>query len=262
METAPPAELRDLRAFACRLNPARALRSLDEAAEFLADRGMLTRTTDCALPSLFEACHQPPYRAGRGGFADWPETAYPWFWELAQRDGVYELAIHRGKKLLVTEAIARLADPLCRAELARAEAGTGDSARLVHHLAAAGPSAVGDLKVELEWDAARLRRARAPLERTGAVVSHGVTLPGAESGHVHSSVLARWDQVIPNASGQGSLGDVVVAAVRAAVLAPETEVAAWFSWTGKPDAALVEALVASGRLARPARGWLAVPRGE
>ena len=259
METAPPAELHALRASACRLDPARALRSVDDAADFLADRGMLTRTADCALPSLFEACHQPPYRAGRGGFADWPETAYPWFWELAQRDGVYELAIHGGKKLLVTEAVARLADPLCRAELARADAGTGDPARLLRHLATAGPSAVADLKVELEWDAARLRRARQPLERTGAVVSHGVTLPGVESGHVHSSVLARWDEIMPRASPAGSLADLVVAGVRAAVLAPEAEVGSWFSFRERADAALVDGLVAGGRLTRPAPGWLALP---
>ena len=258
METAPPAELHALRASACRLDPARALRSVDEAADFLADRGMLTRTADCALPSLFEACHQPPYRAGRGGFADWPETAYPWFWELAHRDGVYELAIHGGKKLLVTEAVARLADPLCRAELARADAGTGDPARLLRHLATAGPSAVADLKVELEWDAAGLRRARRPLERTGAVVSHGVTLPGVESGHVHSSVLARWDQVMPEPSPAGSLCDLVFAAVRAAVVAPEAEVGSWFSFTARADAALVDGLVAAGRLQRPAPGWLAL----
>jgi hypothetical protein len=259
METAPPAELHALRAFACRLDSARALRSVDEAADFLAGRGMLTRTADCALPSLFEACHQPPYRAGRGGFADWPETAYPWFWELAQRDGVHELAIHGGKKLLVTDAVARLADPLCRAELARAEAGVGDPARLAHHLASAGPSPVADLKVELEWDAARLRRARRPLERTGAVVSHGVTLPGLESGHVHSSVLARWDQVMPEPSSIGSLGDLIVAAVYAAVVAPEAEVESWFSFTERADAALVDGLVGAGRLVRPAPGWLAVP---
>jgi hypothetical protein len=259
METVPPFELRAVRAFACRLDPTRALRSLDEAAAFLVDRGMLTRTVDCALPSLFEACHQPPYRAGRGGFADWPETAYPWFWELARREGTYELAVHGGKKLLITEEVARLADPLCRADLARFDAGTGDPARLVGHLAAAGPSPVDDLKVELEWDAARLRRARRPLERTGAVVSHGVTRLGTVSGHVHSSVLARWDQVMPEASSQGSLGDVVVAAVRAAVLAPEAEAEAWFSWTETPDATLIEELVTAGRLARPAPGWLALP---
>jgi hypothetical protein len=256
METASHAELQAVRAFACRLDPARALRSLDEAAAFLGDRGMLTRTADCALPSLFEACHQPPYRAGRGGFAEWPESAYPWSSELARRDGTYELAVHGGKKLLVTEEVARLADPLCRADLARFDAGTDDPARLVGHLAAAGPSAVDDLKVELEWDAARLRRARRPLERTGAVVSHGVTLPGTDSGHVHSSVLARWDQLMPEASSDGSLGEVLVAAVRAAVLAPEAEVETWFSWTERPDTALIDELVTAGRLARPAPGWL------
>jgi hypothetical protein len=259
MKTVPYAELRAVRAFACRLDPARALGSLDEAAAFLVDRGMLTRTSDCSLPSLFEACHQPPYRAGRGGFADWPEIAYPWFSELARRDGTYELAVHGGKKLLVTEDVARLADPLCRADLARFDAGTDDPARLVGHLAAAGPSPLDDLKVELGWDAARLRRARRPLERTGAVVSHGVTLPGTASGHVHSSVLARWDHVMPEASSHGSLGEILIAGVRAAVLASETEVQAWFSWTQRPDTALIEQLVTAGRLARPAPGWLALP---
>jgi hypothetical protein len=83
-----------------------------------------------------------------------------------------------------------------------------------------------------------------------------VTFPGAESGHVHSSVLARWDQVTPGRSSEGSLGDLLVAAVRAAVLAREAEVGAWFSFSERPDAALVNALVTGGRLARPAPGWL------
>jgi hypothetical protein len=53
-------DLRARRAFECRLDPGRALRSLDEAEAFLRDRGLLTRTTDCALPSLYEACHDDP----------------------------------------------------------------------------------------------------------------------------------------------------------------------------------------------------------
>jgi hypothetical protein len=56
--------LAELRAFQCRLTPDRALRSVDEAEEFLRDRGMLTRTTDGALPSLYEACQEDPYRIG------------------------------------------------------------------------------------------------------------------------------------------------------------------------------------------------------
>jgi hypothetical protein len=55
------AELEERRAYECRLTPARALASLDEAEEFLLDRGLLTRTVDSALPSLFEACHEEPY---------------------------------------------------------------------------------------------------------------------------------------------------------------------------------------------------------
>ena len=63
------AELRERRAFECRLTPDRALRSLDEADAFLRDRGMLTRTTDSALPSLYEACHEEAYKPGGVGFA-------------------------------------------------------------------------------------------------------------------------------------------------------------------------------------------------
>jgi hypothetical protein len=50
-------ELRERRVFECRLTPDRALATLDEAEAFLLDRGLLTRTADSALPSLFGACH-------------------------------------------------------------------------------------------------------------------------------------------------------------------------------------------------------------
>ena len=70
-------ELRTLRAFECRLTPDRALGSLDEAEEFLLDRGLLTRTADCALPSLFAACHEEPYAPDKPGFGQWPRTKFP-----------------------------------------------------------------------------------------------------------------------------------------------------------------------------------------
>ncbi len=67
-------ELRSRREYDCRLTPDRALESLDEAHEFLRERGLLTRTADCALPSLYEACHEEPYQVGGRGFASWPAT--------------------------------------------------------------------------------------------------------------------------------------------------------------------------------------------
>ena len=50
----PLTELQERRAFQCRLTPDRALGSVEEASAFLRDRGLLTRTADCTLPSLYE----------------------------------------------------------------------------------------------------------------------------------------------------------------------------------------------------------------
>src|SRR6266705_1464984 len=110
------AELEERRAYDCRLTPDRALETLDAAEEFLVDRGLLTRTADSALPSLFEACHEEPYAPTSPGFGQWPRTKFPWFGELGAR-GYPILAIHRGKSILLTPELTRIVDPICRAEI-------------------------------------------------------------------------------------------------------------------------------------------------
>lgn len=250
-------ELLEHRAWECRLTPDRALESLEEAEEFLRDRGMLTRTADSALPSLHEACHEEPYAPGSGGFGSWPRTKYVWGFQLAARPGVLSLLVHRGKTLFVSHEVAALLDPICRAELARMEAADPDWARLLRHLDDAGPSLLEDLLVELDLKRPELKRLRHPLERCGAVVHRSLVLSDPE--HEHTSELARWDQVFPNAvdrDPEEALADLVVAGVRAAVVAPEREVARWFSWKWRFADALVERLVAEGRLERPERGWV------
>ena len=98
-------ELQNRRAYLCRLTPDRALESPEEALDFLRDRGLLTRTPDSALPSLFEACHEEAYAVGSRGFGSWPATKYPWYFELADRPdvdaGLVQWAEHER-------------DPLCR----------------------------------------------------------------------------------------------------------------------------------------------------
>ena len=214
-------ELRERRAFECRLTPDRALQSLDEAEEFLLDRGLLTRTADSALPSLFEACHEEPYAPESPGFGQWPRTKYPWFGELGAR-GYPVVAVHRGKNVLVTPETVRLLDPICRAELERLANDV-----LLRHLAEAGPSELDDLQLELGLAPKELKRLRAPLERCGAVVARSIVY---EDPHRHTSELARWDQVVPEASGGGGVANLIVAGVRAAVVAPEKELRRWFSW--------------------------------
>lgn len=244
------AELEERRAHECRLTPDRALETLDEAEEFLLDRGLLTRTADSALPSLFEACHEEPYARESPGFGQWPATKFPWFGRLGVR-GHLILAVHRGKSLLVTDDVAALLDPICRAELERVAVADEGWARLLEHLADAGPSELDDLQTELALTPKELKSLRHPLERCGAVVARPLVY---EEPHRHTSLLARWDQVHTEARSEAgpreALGDLLCAGVRAAVVAPERELSRWFSWRWYWDAYLVDELVEAGRLVR------------
>ncbi|MDQ5821034.1 MAG: hypothetical protein M3540_06305, partial [Actinomycetota bacterium] len=216
--------LQERRAYECRLTPDRALATIEESEEFLRDRGLLTRTPDSALPSLYEACHEDPYSPGGTGFGSWPATKWPWFGELAERDGVYRLNVHRGKNLLVTAVVAALIDPICRGELDRMATEADDWALVLGHLDAAGPALLEDLRTELPLKPKELKAALSPLELCGAVVRRTVVLETAGGGHEHTSELARWDQVYTQPSARGGLAELVVAAVHAAVVAPEREV--------------------------------------
>jgi hypothetical protein len=246
-------ELRERRAFRCRLTPDRALRSLAEAEAFLRDRGLLTRTADYALPSLYEACHEDPYKPGSPGFAAWPATKWPWFGELAAR-GYLIAAVHRGKNLLVTDAVARLLDPICRAEIERMRAADRGWRGLLDHLAAPGPSSAEDLRTELGLKRQELKSLRAPLERCGAIISRSLQVTAGE-GHQHSSELLRWDQACPGTGGthadpSRALKGLLAAGVRASIVAPEPELRRWFSWQWHWTGALVDDLVREGRLRR------------
>src|SRR5262245_15424921 len=251
------AELQERRVYELRLTPDRALQTLDEAENFLHERGLLTRTPDSALPSLYDAFPEDPYKPGARGFGEWPATKWPWFGELADRDGVYPVKIHRGKHVLLTEEVARLADPILRAEIERLRTAEPDCGLLLDHLAAAGPSELEDLRVELGLGPNELKRIRYPLERCGAVVSRSLAVSASRSGaHAHTSELARWDQVFAGPSDEGGLEDLVVAAVRAAVVSPETEPARWFSWSWLWRKSLIDELVEAARLFRPEPGWV------
>jgi hypothetical protein len=241
------------------LSPDHALGSLAEAEAFVRERGVVTLTPSSSLPSLYGACHEEPYTPGGKGFGAYPRTKWPWGWELRERPGILWLRLLRGTGVFLTTPVAAIADPLCREELARAEDGAHgtEPARLVAHLGTAGPSLIDEVKEELGLSAAGLRKARAPLERAGVLVSREVVLE-RDGRHRHTTELRRWDQLEPApGSAPGHAGALLVAGVRAAVLAPEREARGWFSWPAPAE--VVEELVAEGQLVRPEPGWLAAP---
>src|SRR5437762_12487365 len=207
-------QLQNQRAHLCRLTPDRALESPEEAHAFLRDRGMLTRTPGSALPSLFEACHEEPYAAGSRGFGSWPATKYPWYFQLAQRPDVHELRVHRGKSILFTDATLPLVDGICRSELARMEQ-HDESARLLRHLANAGPSTLDDLQTELGLKPKELKLVRSPPELCGAIVSRSLRVELPDGRHTHTSELLRYDQAYPQPLENGGVEERVIAAVGA-----------------------------------------------
>jgi hypothetical protein len=211
----------------------------------------MTRTADCSLPSLFEACHEEPYAPGKAGFGQWPRTKWSWSFELTERPDVYALKIHhRAKTLYASEEIARLIDPIVRAELERLERSDEEWARVLRHLDSAGPSTVDDLKTELGLKPKELKAILYPLELCGAVLRRSV----------EPTELVRWDHVFPGAaSTDAGLDDLVVAGVRAAVLATEREIPRWFAWRWRLEPGLVDRLVSQGRLERPRPGWVTAP---
>jgi hypothetical protein len=236
----------------CRLTADRALQTLEEAAAFLQDRGMLTRFPDCALPSLFGACHEEPGRAGGRGFDLWPKTKWIWSFQVAHSSGAVLTKLHRGKSLFLSTATARMFDPLVRQDMDEA---VGDEARLLEHLGAHGPSMSEDVEVELGWEHSRLKRVRVRLERVGAVLSEGLVFDDPESWHFER--MMRWDQRIERLEVSGDpYAAAVLAGVRAAVVAPEKDLASWFSW--RVPGETIERLVAARKLYRPAPGLLAM----
>ena len=112
-----------------------------------------------------------------------------------------------------------------------------------------------DVQLELGWERKRLKSVRDRLERVGAVVSDGLVFD--ETGDWHFAPMQRWDAVVKKrASSDDALGDIVVAGIRAAVIAPQPDVRSWFIWpvlTSK-----IDQLVDAGRLERPAPGMLSV----
>jgi hypothetical protein len=179
------------------------------------------------------------------------------------------VAVHRGKNLLVSAETAALLDPISRAETERMRAEDPGWRRLLDHLARVGPSTTEDLRTELSLKRQELKALRSPLERCGVIVARSVAMTagggggdgggdgdGDDAGHRHDSELSRWDQAYQGPPAAASadpaeaFADLIVAAVGAAVLAPEPELRRWFSWPWHWRDTLIDDLIRVGRLRR------------
>lgn len=223
---------------------------------------MLTLTADSWLPSLFKACHEEPYRPQSRGFGGWPRTKWRWGGQLGSRPDVITTRLHRGKLLYVAAPLEPVLAALCRKSAADAAGGAlgSDAARLMD-LLAGGPLLLEQVRARGLREGA-LRQARTALQRAGAVFTEEVLLAGRDGGHRHSARLMRADERFasqnPPIGWEDAVLQLLVAAVRAAVVAPVRDVLRWFSLPVGKDT--LAAAVQSGSLIQPEPGWVVFPQ--
>ena len=180
---------------------------------------------------------------------------------MEKSPGVITTKLHRGKTLYLAPPLVELVDPLCRIEIAKAEAGEYgvQAAGVMAHLASAGKSTTDDLKLELGLEAGGYQRVRRLLESRGAILSRSVAIEMARGGHRHMSEIMRWDQVVDESSWNPdeALAQLVGAVVDAAVLIPETEARRGLTWMVPKE--VLELSIDKGRVRRVSKDMLAAP---
>jgi hypothetical protein len=165
--------------------------------------------------------------------------------------------LHRGKVLFLAGHAIKVADALCRAELAATRNGKRGAAskELIEYLDAVGPALLDDVKDRTPFDTSELRRIRNDLEPRGVLLARDVELPARSGGHRHTTELALWPQRQPIESQVlDPLSELVALGVRASVTATRREVRRWFTWDVTDD--VIDTLLHDARLAEPESGWL------
>jgi hypothetical protein len=218
--------------------------SLDAAAH-LERMGLLLQSPHPYLPSLFGAAQGKPAKAGAAGFGQWPEHAWSWAGELAERDDVLLTKVLLGKRTLVHR---RLWPALDAAVRGRAPEGA-DELALMRVLDRHDGVRTDELRTlaGLGGAAARQRYERA-ITRLEA---HGLVLcrPVLVERHRHVGVARSWTARFPSTLGGGTgIAPFVFAVIGAAGTVPVSEPGRWFRWPRAEVESAIRDLLESGRL--------------
>src|SRR3989475_7192029 len=255
----PLESLQALRRRLHRLRPSRPIRDVRGALAFIEERSIVLSTGRSSLPSLAEAIAG---RQLRGSWMANPEVfrIYKVLGKVHRSDAVVTAPLILGKETLLDDtlgpAVARIAGDPRRRNAAKASL-PPLAKRLL-----ADVEAHGEVRMD-RWPASakRGREARLWLERLLLVVSHDLH---TESGY-HTAVVIPWRKsriavrfrkLAKRLKLDEAEDQLILGAVRSAVVAPEREVRRWFVFGARP----VDRLMHEGKLERlrsVRRSWLA-----
>jgi hypothetical protein len=203
------------------------LKDLEDAARFLEDMGLLLQTPHPYLPSLFGAAQGKPAKPGAGGFGQWPEHAWGWAGELAEREDVLLSKVILGKRTLIHQSLWPAVDAAVRDR----EPQSKDAQALVDVLEKRGSVRTDELR-ELAGmggpDGKRsYQKAMDELESRGALLCRPIVVDN----HKHVALAELWKVRFPKplSNTRGPQG-LIAAAIAAAGPVPYREVLRWFAW--------------------------------
>jgi hypothetical protein len=246
---APPATASDERSHRHRLLPGRALETLDQAAEFVEEMGIVVQTPHPHLPSLFGAAQGKPHTPGAGGFGQWPEHAWSWAGELAERNDILMTKILLGRRGLIHQRLWPALDAAVRDRSAAAGREDRDARAILDLLQQHGRVRSEDLRGLLDAAAGispkRAQKIVAHLEALGVVL----TEPALLDNHKHTAFALLWQRRFPRPlSPRRGIDDLLASVMFAAGDAPEKEVLGWFAWPRDETAAALQALQSSAKI--------------
>jgi hypothetical protein len=232
-----------------RLTPSRALTNPAEAREFVREMGIILRTPDPYLPSLFAAAQGRPYKEGVGGFGNWPEHAWWWDGELTKDGDILISKVIGGRTAFVARSCWPALDAAVRG---RASQLTNDVERhFVACLRMEGTIRADDLRglmgLESKDKKNIFQKARTRLEKLGVILTEYTPL----NIHRHVSMLALWEHRFPSPlTAAHGVALILRAVVAAAGQFPEKNLNSLFAWPSEETEMAIESLVQSGILSR------------
>lgn len=240
------------------------LRSLEEAARFVEELGIVVLNPGSELPSLLGAVLGSGERPKGKGFQalNNPEAwkAWEWFAQLDDRKSAVGCKIFRGQSTLVHKrlwpAVHRLA--LDRLEALRdGRVFSKTSRAVVDWLANHGPERSD--RVREAMGLASRAQGKELKKAKDELASHGLLLLSEDTSpehHTHAPILTLWTAWAPKEvakkaermSAVEARAEVLCAAMDAAVLASERAMQHWFRWDRLELAEAIEHLVAANRV--------------
>jgi len=234
-----------------RLGPGQALRDLDDAAAFVEEMGLVLQTPHPYLPSLFGAVQGKPAKAGVGGFGDWPEHAWSWAGELAEREDMLLTKTVLGRRTLVHRRLWAALDAAVRGRAVQG-GGKDDEQRILGVLAKVERLRTDVLRDRAGFPAGStgtkvFQKAMGRLESLGLVLSRPVLVDQ----HKHVAIAELWERrFLAPLSKERGVEPWVMAALVAAGGAPENDVLKWFAWPRKETLDALVRLESEGKIGR------------